>query len=53
FRANDDWALNYGDTDFDGVMEEGGDNLPVADAGNYTIILNLEVAGYSYSIVKN
>ena len=53
FRANDDWALNYGDTDFDGVMEEGGDNLPITEAGNYTIVLNLEVAGYSYTIVKN
>ena len=53
FRANDDWVLNYGDTDFDGVIEEGGDNLAIGDAGNYTIILNLEVPGYSYSIVKN
>ena len=53
FRANDDWALNYGDTDFDGVIEEGGDNLAIGDAGNYTIVLNLEVPGYSYSIVKN
>ncbi|MEN8116596.1 MAG: SusE domain-containing protein [Bacteroidota bacterium] len=53
FRANDDWALNYGDDDFDGTMEEGGANIPIADAGNYTLILNLEVAGYSYTVVKN
>lgn len=53
FRANDDWALNYGDTGFDGTLEEGGDNLPITEAGNYTVILNLEVAGYSYSIIKN
>lgn len=53
FRANDDWALNYGDTGFDGVMEEGGDNIPIAEAGNYTVVLNLEVAGYAYNIIKN
>jgi hypothetical protein len=53
FRANDDWALNYGDTGLDGVIEEGGDNIPVAEAGNYTVTLNLEVAGYAYTVVKN
>ena len=53
FRANDDWALNYGDNDFDGTMEEGGANIPIDSAGNYTIVLNLEVAGYAYSIIKN
>lgn len=53
FRANDDWALNYGDTGFDGSLEEGGDNIPIDEAGNYTIVLNLEVAGYAYEIIKN
>jgi hypothetical protein len=53
FRANDDWALNYGDTGFDGTIEEGGDNIPITEAGNYTVVLNLETAGYAYSIVKN
>jgi len=53
FRANDDWALNYGDNGFDGSLEEGGENIPIAEAGNYTIVLNLEVAGYAYEINKN
>jgi len=53
FRANDDWALDYGDTGFDGTLEEGGDNIPIDEAGNYTIVLNLETPGYAYSIVKN
>lgn len=53
FRANDAWDLNYGDNNFDGTMEEGGANIPVAEAGNYTIVLNLEVAGYEYSVTKN
>lgn len=53
FRANDDWALNYGDNGFDGTLEEGGENIPIAEAGNYTIVLNLEVAGYAYEVKKN
>lgn len=53
FRANDAWDLNYGDNDFDGTMEESGADIPVAVAGNYTVTLNLEVAGYAYEIKKN
>jgi hypothetical protein len=53
FRANDGWDLNYGDTDYDGTMEEGGDNIPIDEAGNYTVVLSLETPGYAYSIVKN
>jgi hypothetical protein len=53
FRANDAWDLNYGDNDFDGSLEEGGADIPVDVAGNYTVILNLEVGGYAYSVNKN
>lgn len=53
FRANDDWALNYGDDGPDGKLEEGAANIAVAEAGNYTITLNLEVPLYTYTIVKN
>ena len=53
FRANDAWDLNYGDTDFDGSLEEGGKDIPIDVAGNYTITLNLEVAGYAYELKKN
>jgi hypothetical protein len=53
FRANDGWDLNYGDNDFDGTLEEGGADIPVAVAGKYTITLNLEVAGYAYELKKN
>jgi hypothetical protein len=53
FRANDDWALNYGDTGFDGTLDEGGDNIPIDEAGNYTIVLNLEAPGFAYEIIKN
>ena len=53
FRANSGWDLNYGDNDFDGTLEEGGADIPIAEAGNYTVTLNLEVAGYSYEVKKN
>ncbi|MDA3953326.1 MAG: SusF/SusE family outer membrane protein [Bacteroidales bacterium] len=54
FRANDDWATNLGDTDADGVMEFGGDDIPVAEAGNYTVYLDLShPAKFSYELVKN
>lgn len=53
FRANDAWDLNYGDTDFDGSLEEGGKDIPIDVAGNYTVTLNLEVAGYAYELKKN
>lgn len=52
FRANDAWDLNYGDNNFDGSLEEGGADISVAEAGNYTVVLNLEVAGYEYSVTK-
>jgi starch-binding outer membrane protein SusE/F len=35
FRANDDWAINYGGN-LD-ALSPGGDNIPVASAGSYTI----------------
>jgi len=53
FRANDSWDLNYGDNDFDGSLEEGGKDIPIDVAGNYTVTLNLEVAGYAYELKKN
>ncbi len=39
FRVNNDWAVNYGDTGLDGILEEGGDNIPSA-AGLYDIMLD-------------
>jgi hypothetical protein len=38
FRANDDWGLNYGGA-LDN-LEQGGSNIPIATAGNYTITFN-------------
>jgi hypothetical protein len=53
FRANDDWAINYGDDGLNGRLELNGANVPVGEAGNYTITLDLSKALYTYSVVKN
>ncbi|MCI2228208.1 SusE domain-containing protein [Polaribacter sp. MSW13] len=50
FRANNDWGLNYGDNDSDGVLEENGSNL-LATAGTYTFILDFsDPANPTYTI---
>jgi starch-binding outer membrane protein SusE/F len=51
FRANDDWAINLGGTPAN--LTQGGDNIAVAQAGNYTINLYLTATGGTYTIVKN
>jgi len=51
FRANDGWTLNYGDNDTDGSLEEGGANIPIAEAGNYTVRLDTE--NLTYTVQKN
>ncbi|MDP2059971.1 MAG: SusE domain-containing protein [Flavobacteriaceae bacterium] len=54
FRANDDWALNFGDNDTNGSLEEGGSNIPIAADGNYTIKLDLKDSSfYTYTVTKN
>ncbi|QDH79995.1 SusF/SusE family outer membrane protein [Echinicola soli] len=54
FRANDAWDYNYGDEDLDGVLEPGGADIPVEEAGNYIITLDFKVPGeVSYALVKN
>ena len=55
FRANNGWDVNFGDNaPADGKPEYGGDDIPVATAGNYTITLDIGIAGnYAYSIRRN
>lgn len=54
FRANDSWDVNLGDNGNDGSLEYNGTNIPVAEAGNYTIQMELDPAGgYTYTITKN
>lgn len=53
FRANDDWAINFGDTNANGSLEYDGDNLQIAEDGNYTVELIINVADYTYKVTKN
>jgi hypothetical protein len=58
FRANNDWGINFGDNKSNGGPDNkpdyGGDNIAIAAAGNYTIRLEIGLAGnYYYSVKKN
>lgn len=53
FRANDGWDLNYGDDGANGILEAGGANIAIPEAGTYTVTLKLGAPDYSYSIVRN
>lgn len=54
FRANDDWAWNLGDDGNNKSLEYNGANIAVAEAGNYTIVLEIVgVPKYRYTITKN
>ncbi|MDX2286495.1 MAG: SusE domain-containing protein [Bacteroidia bacterium] len=54
FRANDGWDINFGDDGANGLLEYGGANIAVGEAGNYTVTLNLGVGGnYNYVVKKN
>jgi hypothetical protein len=54
FRANNDWAINFGDNGPNQEPDYGGSNIVVLQAGNYTIRLNIGVGGnYNYTIKKN
>lgn len=55
FRANDDWGINFGDdSPRDNKPDYNGGNIPIAADGNYTISLDIGIAGnYSYTIRRN
>lgn len=54
FRANDDWAINFGDDGANGDLQYGGANIAIAEAGNYTIRLKLSgQLKYTYTVQKN
>jgi uncharacterized protein (TIGR02145 family) len=51
FRANDDWAINLGG-DLNNLVQ-GGANIPITEAGNYTINLYLSGDGGYCTITNN
>lgn len=53
FRANDAWDLDYGSNDANGTLQRGAANIPVEEAGNYTIELDLSGPIYRYSLELN
>ena len=53
FRQDDDWAINWGATDFPaGVGAQGGDNIPVY-AGDYTVTFNIVTGDYLFSVASD
>ena len=45
-RANNEWVVDYGDTDADGTLDVGGTNIDVV-AGTYNITLNFDNSTYT------
>jgi hypothetical protein len=52
FRANDDWAINYGSNGNDGYLQLDGANIPIAIAGSYDITMKLGTPDYTYTITR-
>ncbi len=50
FDVNGDWSLNYGDTNADGVAEQGGEDIYVTEAGTYKVSFN--DSSMAYTVVK-
>lgn len=55
FRENNEWNNDFGDTDADGTLDAGGDNIAVT-AGDYKITMNLNdntytMEEYSWGVV--
>lgn len=54
FRANDDWVIDFGDNDQDGFLDFGGANIPVPEAGNYTVEMDLSnPPDYTFTLQLN
>lgn len=50
FRANDNWDVNWGATDFpSGTGTQNGSNIPIANAGYYKIVFNDESGEYTFT----
>lgn len=50
FRANKDWAVNYGDNGKDGTLELNGENIKITKSGGYEIRLDLTRPDYTYEL---
>lgn len=52
FRANDGWDINYGDDGPNGILEAGGANIAIPEAGTYEIAMKLGTPDYTYTVVR-
>jgi hypothetical protein len=52
FRANDAWAINFGDNGANLSLEYDGANIAIGEAGNYEIQLILNTPLYTYKVTK-
>jgi len=50
FRANDDWAINFGDDAGDAILDFDGSNITIGSAGTFFIQLFLDAPDHTYSI---
>ena len=49
FRANDDWVINFGDDDGDGVLEFNGGNIQISEPGPTLITLELGAPPFTFT----
>lgn len=50
FRADDDWAVNWGGADFpSGTGTQDGPNIPVAEAGTYLVTFDSKNGTYNFA----
>jgi hypothetical protein len=52
FRANDAWAIDFGDNGANGTLEYGGANIVIASPGKYEVKMKLGTPDYTYTIEK-
>ncbi|EON75423.1 hypothetical protein ADIS_4127 [Lunatimonas lonarensis] len=54
FRANNSWDFNFGDNGLNGQLDSGGADIPVEEAGNYTVTMDWRTPGeVTYTLKKN
>ncbi len=50
FRADDDWAVNWGAADFpSGTATQDGANIPIAEAGTYIVVFDTKDGTYNFN----
>lgn len=53
FRQDDDWAVNWGATDFPaGVGTQNGPNIPINPGGDYNVTFDKSTGAYSFTLTS-